>query len=303
MRSVEVEFDVLGPLRVVVDGVDVTPTAPKEKSLLALLAVNRGAVVSTERLLDELWPDLAPERGRRVLQVRVAAVRKLLDRAGAAALVESVAPGYRLRLEPHAVDGDRFERLLHRAREAAAAEDAGGAAAMLADAEALWRGGPYADARGSPTVEIEVARLDELRVVALEERLTAELASGRHIEVAPQLEALVAAYPLRERLWERWILALYRCGRQAEALRAYATTRARLRDELGVTPGAGLRQLEAAVLDQLAELDRDPGAADLDPRERLASGGGATAKVPARVPYVAQSATRTCRPSSPSSAR
>ena len=144
---------------------------------------------------------------------------------------------------------------------------------MLADAEALWRGEPYADARGSPTVEIEAARLDELRVVALEERLTAELASARHIEVAPHLEALVAAYPLRERLWERWILALYRCGRQAEALRACATIRARLRDELGVTPGTGQRELEAAVLDQLAELDPDPGAADLDPPQGLAWGG------------------------------
>ena len=231
----------LGPLEVVINGVDVTPLAPKERALLALLVIRRGRVVGADRLMEELWPALAPDRARRVLQVRVAALRKLLGAADAASLLELVSPGYRLAIADEDVDEHRFFELVDQARGRAAAGDPAEASAMLRDALSLWRGKPLADVQACVRLEAEAARLGEARLGAIEDRIDADLACGRHPTVACELDALVVSHPLRERLWAQRILALYRCGRQAEALRACAEIRDRLHGELGVEPGPALR--------------------------------------------------------------
>jgi DNA-binding SARP family transcriptional activator/pimeloyl-ACP methyl ester carboxylesterase len=257
---VEVAFSILGPLAGVIDGVDVTPPAPKERALLALLVINHGRVVSADRLMEELWPDLAPERARRVLQVRVAAVRKMLGAAKAAPLLELVAPGYRLAIAAEDIDEHRFLTLVERARGQAQAPDPAAAAASLRKALELWRGEPLADVQVCVSLEAEAARLGEARLGAIEDRIEADLACGCHHAVLSELDGLVVTHPLRERLWVQRILALYRCGRETEALRACAVIRRRLVDELGVEPGPALRALEGAVLEQRPELNWSPPA-------------------------------------------
>jgi DNA-binding SARP family transcriptional activator/pimeloyl-ACP methyl ester carboxylesterase len=259
---VEVAVRVLGPLQVVINGVDVTPPARKERALVALLVTSRGRVIGADRLMEELWPSLAADRARRVLQVRVAAVRKLLSTADAASLVELVPPGYRLAIADEDVDEHRFFTLVERARGQARAGDPLLAAATLREALGLWRGEPLADVQACVSLEAEAARLGEARLGAIEDRIDADLACGCHHAVVSELDALVVTEPLRERLWGLRILALYRCGRHAEAVRACALIRSRLVDELGVEPGPALRALEAAVLEQRPELDfsAPPGA-------------------------------------------
>lgn len=268
----EVAVRVLGPLEVVIDGVDVTPPAPKERALLALLVIRRGRVVGADRLMEELWPALPADRARRVLQVRVAAVRKLLGTADAAALLELVSPGYRLAIVDDVVDEHQFFELVGQARGRAAARDPIQASAMLREALSLWRGEPLADVQACVRVEAEAARLGEARLGAIEDRIDADLACGRHLAVACELDALVVSHPLRERLWSQRILALYRSGRQAEALRACTVVRDRLHTELGVEPGPGLRALEAAVLEQRPELDWSALPANALPDVRPSSG-------------------------------
>jgi pimeloyl-ACP methyl ester carboxylesterase/DNA-binding SARP family transcriptional activator len=252
---VDVGIGVLGPLQVVIDGVDVTPRAPKERALLVMLVINRDRVVSVDRLVEELWPKLDADRARRVLQVRVAALRKRLNVGEAAPTLTYVAQGYRLALQTGDVDESQFFALVGQARAQSAAGDTADALVSFRAALDLWRGEPLADLHGCVSHEAEAARLREARLVAVEDRIDAELACGHHREVAAELDALVTTYPLRERLWEQHILASYRCGRQAEALRACSLVRRRLVDELGVEPGPGLRGLEASVLEQKAVLD------------------------------------------------
>jgi DNA-binding SARP family transcriptional activator/pimeloyl-ACP methyl ester carboxylesterase len=252
---VEVALSVLGPLAVVIEGVDVTPPAPKERALLALLIINHGRVVSADRLMEELWPHLTADRARRVLQVRVGALRKMLSAANAAPLLQLVAPGYRLAVAADVVDEHRFHTLVEQARGHAEAADPARAAALLREALDLWRGEPLEDVQVCVSLEAEAARLNEARLGAIEDRIDAELACGCHHTVVSELDGLVVTHPIRERLWGQWILAMYRCGREAEALRACALIRRRLVDELGVEPGRALRALEGAVLDQRPELD------------------------------------------------
>ena len=163
-HGVEVAFSILGPLSAVIDGVDVTPRPQKERALLALLVVNNGRAVSADRLMEELWPDLTADRARRVLQVRVAAVRKMLNTANAASLVELVAPGYQLDVEADLIDEHRFITLVERARGQANAGDPAGAAASLRGALDLWRGEPLADVQVCMGLEAESARLHEARL-------------------------------------------------------------------------------------------------------------------------------------------
>jgi DNA-binding SARP family transcriptional activator len=247
-------FRVLGPLEAEVDGVAVTPTSAKERTLLAVLVMSGGRLVTADRLVEELWPELPADRGRRVLHVRIAALRKLLGRAGAEGLLESAASGYRLAIDPAMVDAGQFEALIERARDHSAAGEPAAAAASLREALALWRGEPLAGVDDCLLLEAEVARLRDARLGAVEDRIEADLACGRHDAVVSELEGLLAANPLRERLWSQRVLALYRCGRQAEALRACSAVRRSLVDELGVEPGPGLRALEQAVLEQRPEL-------------------------------------------------
>jgi DNA-binding SARP family transcriptional activator/pimeloyl-ACP methyl ester carboxylesterase len=278
---VEVAFGVLGPLSGVIDGVDVTPGAQKERALLAMLIINRGRVVSADRLIDELWPDLSVDRARHVLQVRVAAVRKMLSAANAASLLELVAPGYQLAVAADDIDEHRFLTLVERARGQAEAADPAGAAASLREALALWRGEPLADVQVCMSLEAESARLHEARLSAIEDRIDADLACGSHHAVASELDGLVVTHPLRERLWVQRMLALYRCGREAEALRSCASFRRRLADEMGVGPGPALRALEIAVLEQRPELDWRPAvAAGRSNRSRLLQAPAAAARRP-----------------------
>ena len=276
---VEVAFGVLGPLSAVIDGVDVTPRAQKERALLALLVINHGRVVSVDRLMDELWPDLTADRARRALQVRVAAVRKTLNLANAASLLELVAPGYQLAIAADDIDEHRFVTLVERARAQANAADSAGAAASLREALALWRGDPLADVQVCTSLEAESARLNEARLGAIEDRIDAELACGCHQAVASELDGLVVSHPLRERLWVQRALALYRCGREAEAVRSCVSFRRQLGDELGVAPGPALRAVETAVLEQRPELDWPPSAeADRSNRLSLLADPGASGR-------------------------
>jgi DNA-binding SARP family transcriptional activator len=255
-------FRVLGPLEAEVDGVTVTPTAAKERTLLAILVMSGGRVIAADRLVEELWPQLPADRGRRVLHVRIAALRKLLKRAGAEGLIQSAGSGYRLAIDPATVDAGRFEALTERARDHSAAGEPAEAAASLREALALWRGEPLAGIDDCLLLEAEVARLRDARIGAIEDRIEADLACGRHHAVVSELEGLLAANPLRERLWGQRVLALYRCGRQAEALRACSAVRRHLAEELGVEPGPALRAMEQAVLEQRPAL---AGAAALPP--------------------------------------
>ena len=250
-----VEVALLGPLAVSVDGVDATPTAPKERMLLALLAVHAGAVVPDEQLVDAVWPELDLVRGRRVLQVRVTALRKLLERAGAADLILKRGSGYALQSPPVQLDVRRFDAAVRGAHELADQGDHDRAAEVLRQALGLWRGEALVDVDGCLTLEAEAARLRELRVGALELRIRADLSCGRHRSVVAELESLTATHPYREPLWELTALALYRCGRQVDALRVCGDLKRSLRDDLGLDPGPALRRLEQLILEQSSDLE------------------------------------------------
>jgi len=245
---------VLGPLEVVVNGIDVTPRGPKERALLALLALRGGRVVPADRLIEELWPELSAERARHVLQVRIASIRKSLREAGSSG-IEYSSGGYIFDVDSRDVDEGQFRELVDTASRQMAVDDAEAAAATLRSALDLWRGEPLADSRGTLTLDAEAMNLGDARVGALEDRIDADLACGRHRSVVSELEALIAIHPLRERLWAQWVVALYRCGRQAESLRACAQVRRLLAEELGLDPGPVLRATEAAVLSHSADLD------------------------------------------------
>jgi DNA-binding SARP family transcriptional activator len=236
----------LGPIEVERGGAPVALGGQKPRALLAVLALDAGRVVSVDRLVEALWPGEPPETAPHAVQVYVSQLRKAL---GAETLVTR-APGYVLELESEAIDVHRFSRL---AQEGSAALEAGEAAAAevaLREALALWRGPALADFLYEPFAQTQIARLEELRTVVVEERVEADLALGRHVELVSELEALVQAERLRERPRAQLMLALYRSGRQADALAAYRDARETLVDELGIEPGPELKELEAAILRQ-----------------------------------------------------
>ena len=238
------EFRILGPLEVA-NGDGLLPLAgAKQRALLAILLLSANETVSSDRLIDELWGGQSPESARAALQVRVSQLRKALGAAGAAILTRP--PGYVLRLEREQLDLYRFERLVG---EADATEPAA-AAAKLREALALWRGPPLADLAYESFAQLAIRRLVELRLAALEKRIDADLALDRHADVVGELETLVAEHPLRERLRAQLMLALYRCGRQADALGVYRSARAVLVEQLGIEPSPPLRELEQAILRQ-----------------------------------------------------
>ena len=239
------------------DGTHLRIGAGKPGALLTLLLLQPNRVVASSRLVDDLWGGNPPETAAAALQVYVSSLRKALppDR------LITKPPGYLLRVEPGELDLDRFERLLDEGRAALAAGDAVAAGRSLRAALELWHGPPLGELADQPFAAPELGRLEELHAVALEERIEADLASGRHAEVVPELEALVARNPLRERLRAQFMLALYRSGRQADALAQFHAARRTLRDELGIEPGPGLRRLNAAILAQALELELDAGGA------------------------------------------
>jgi DNA-binding SARP family transcriptional activator len=242
------DFRILGPLEVA-DGDETLPVGgAKQRALLAILLLSANEVVSSDRLIDELWGERSPESGRAALQVRVSQLRKMLRAAGAQLLTRS--PGYVLRVDHEQLDLSRFERLV---RESESSEPPI-AAAKLREALALWRGPPLGDLCYEAFAQPAIGRIEELRLAAIEKRVEADLALGRHAELVAELEMLAAEHPLRERLRGQLMLALYRCGRQADALAVYRETVQLLRDELGLEPGPSLRELERMVLEQDAAL-------------------------------------------------
>ncbi|MDQ1423891.1 MAG: hypothetical protein QOD72_1389, partial [Acidimicrobiaceae bacterium] len=256
----EVAFGILGPLRAVIDGLDVTPRPARERALLATLLVANQHVVPVDRLYDELWPALDAEHARHALQVRVASLRKCFDRAGAASLIQHVPGGYLLDVDDGAIDHCRFSALVSQARVQTSRHNVPGASVSLIHALALWRGDALADVGSTLTLEAEAARLNDARIGAIEDRIDADLELGRHHELVSELDGLVTIHPLRERLWAQRILALYRCDRQADALRAASTVRRNLVEQLGVEPGPTLRTLEAGVLEHRGDLRWTPPA-------------------------------------------
>src|SRR4249919_2285788 len=243
------EFLILGPLEVVESGRQIAVAGSKQRALLASLLLQANEVVSRDRLIDELWGSSPPETAPTALQVHVSQLRKALGRD----LILTQPPGYLIRVSDGELDLQRFERLVATAR----AEEPAQAARLLREGLALWRGAPLAEL-GDSFARSERARLEEQRLAALEQRIEAELALGCHAELVPELEGLVREQPLRERLRGQLMLALYRCGRQADALAAYRSARTVLIEDLGIEPGAELRDLEQAILLQSPELDLGP---------------------------------------------
>jgi len=241
------EFGILGELQVVHDGEARELGSLRQRGLLARLLVRAGQPLTTERLIEELWPDEVPETARHTLHVYVSRLRSALgdDRDRLASDVS----GYRLRVSSDELDATRFEQLAASGRAALADGRAADAADGLRAALAQWRGPALSEFADEPFAGTEATRLDQLRLVTLEERLQADLELGRHLEITEELRNLTLEQPYRENLWEQYMLALYRSGRQADALQAYAEARTRLADELGIEPGPGLGRMEQRVLD------------------------------------------------------
>jgi predicted ATPase/DNA-binding SARP family transcriptional activator len=242
------EFRILGPLEVHDRSGAVRVPGAKERALLADLLVHAGRVVAADRLVEDLWGDTPPGNPANTLQGRVSALRRALGPAGAGLVVTS-PPGYRLAVEPEQLDAARFQRLVAEA-DAAAPRDEPRAARLLEAALGLWRGPALAEFADRPWALAEAARLEELRLAAQEALAELRLAGGGHAELVGELEALVATQPLRERRRGQLMLALYRSGRQADALRVYGETRAILAEELGIDPSPELQRLQRAILTQ-----------------------------------------------------
>jgi DNA-binding SARP family transcriptional activator len=252
------QFQILGPLEVRRQGSPVAVGAAKQRALLAILLVHANELVSSDRLIDELWPQ-PPETAANTLQVYVGKLRKALEpgraRGAPAEVLITRAPGYMLRVEAGQLDAERFESLLADGSRAREAGESPTAAELLRDALALWRGDALADFIYEPFAQGEIARLEELRLSALEERIEADLGLGRHAALVGELEGLVREHPLRERLRAQLMLALYRAGRQADALEVYRETRETLDEELGLSPGPALERLQTAILRQEPALE------------------------------------------------
>ena len=251
MAASRLEFRILGPLVVRVDGTSVPIGGPKQRALLALLLLSGNRVVSRDRLIAELFTEQTLNSADHALRNHVSRLRKVLAPAVAdEPRLVARTPGYLLRVEPGELDLERFERLVAEARESRATDDALAAAESLRAAERLWEGRPLADLEFEPFTRVEVERLEELRLAVVEERIDAELALGRQLALVPELEALAAQHPYRERFPAQLMLALYRSGRQAEGLEVYRKTRALLSDELGLEPSVELQELERSILVQ-----------------------------------------------------
>ncbi len=254
------EYGVLGALTAT--GGEPLTLRPRERSILALLLIDRNRIVSTSRIVDEIWSFQPPESANNLIQQYVSRIRgQLRDHGGdeAAARLRTRGPGYLLTCDDAELDAARFESLLDDARDALARRRHEAAVRLLGDGLRMWRGAPFLDVQRMPSVVAEAGRLDEQRLRAVEERLDAELALGRHVRLVSELTALVAVHPFRERLRGQLMLALYRSGRQVEALEQYRETRRMMMLELGVEPGYELRRLEGAILNSAPNLTAPEG--------------------------------------------
>lgn len=246
------DFRILGPLEVRDDRGELSLGGGKQRALLALLLIHPNESLSTDRLIDELWDEQPPPTAAKILQNYVSQLRRVLsdDR------LQTQARGYSLRVEPGELDLDRFRQRFEEGKRAQAAGDAERASLLLTEALSLWRGSPLADFAYEPFARDEISRLEELHLSALIERIDADLALGKHSDLVGELETLVARQPLQERLRGQLMLALYRSGRQAEALQVYQDVRRTLVEELGLDPGQALQHLEKAILTQDPALEQ-----------------------------------------------
>ncbi|WP_345526270.1 BTAD domain-containing putative transcriptional regulator [Nocardioides endophyticus] len=264
------EVSVLGPVEVSLAGAPVDLGTPKQRALVAALALSRGWPVSVDGIVDLLWEDHAPPGVTATLQAYVSQLRRVMEpdraRRAPATVLVTVAPGYALRVPDESVDAYRFEQAVTGVRRSLQplppwgpsplpAAELRDLAAVLDQALGWWRGVPYSELGDADPAVAERARLEELRLVAREDRAVLELALGRHASVSAELEAMTAAHPLRERLWALWAVALTRSGRQADALDVLARVRTILDEELGLEPSAELRELQTAVLRQDPDLE------------------------------------------------
>jgi len=253
------EFRILGPLEVCAEGRPLPLPGAKQRALLTALLLHAGQVVASDRLVEDLWSDEPATTAMNALWVQITRLRKLLEpdraRGEPARLLLTRPPGYLLRVEPDQFDLHRFERLVGEGRQALAAGALERAAAALRRALELWRGPPLADLAAERFLQGHIVRLEEERLAAVCDRIDADLACGRHGVLVAELEDLTAAQPLRERFRGQLMLALYRSGRQADALDAYRRTQRTLAEELGIEPSPELRRLERAILTQDPALD------------------------------------------------
>jgi DNA-binding SARP family transcriptional activator len=247
-----VDLRILGPLEVWHEGRQIPVRGAKQRALLAVLALHANEVVSSDRLLDDLWGANPPEAGQTALRVRVSQLRKSLGPVGDR--VATRVPGYVLELEDDELDLRRFEQLV----SASGGQPPESATELLREALALWRGSPLEEFAYEGFAQTAIARLEEVRLGAVELRIAADLELGRHREVVPELEGLAREFPLREGPTRQLMLALYRAGRQADALQAFRKTRARLADELGLRPTPALQELEVSILRHDPALDVSP---------------------------------------------
>jgi YVTN family beta-propeller protein len=259
---VRVEYRVLGPFEVRRGDDPVRLPTGNERALLAMLLLHANEPVSSDRLIDALWGEAPPPSAAKMVQIYISRLRQRLDpepaadAGDAAAVLVTHAAGYQLRVDPGTSDLDEFIQLRGEGTRALASRNHARAVAKLSQALALWRGPALADFSFAAFAQQEIARLDELRLATLEDRIEAELALGRHADLVGELRALVASNPLRERLRGQLILALYRSGQQADALAEYRETRRTLVDELGIEPGEELQELERAILRHDPTLDQ-----------------------------------------------
>jgi len=248
------EFRVLGPLEVWHERGEVSLGGTKVRALLVMLLLHPNEVVPTDRLIDDLWGEDSPERAAAALRVNVSRLRKTLPQD----VLTTRSPGYVLRVGPDELDLHRFERLVDEGRSLLARGLTADASVRLREALSLWRGPALADFAYESFAQAAIARLEEIRLAAVELRIDADLALGRHHELVGELEAHVAEHPLRERLQMFLMTALYRSGRQAEALDSYHDARRALVDELGINPSTALQELERAILRHDPTLDVEP---------------------------------------------
>lgn len=256
------EFRILGPLQVVAGERAVEVGGPKVRTLLAALVVDAGRVVAKDRLFEILWGPEPPDGAPATLQSHVSHLREALEpgrASGAASIVVARDPGYLLAADPQRdVDAGRFEALAAEGSRALSDGSPAQAAGLLRTALGLWRGHPLAEFTFAPFAQADIAWLSELRLRVLEDRIDADLALGRHADLAGELRRIVGEQPLRERLWGQLMLALYRSGRQADALRAYSELREVLGEQLGIDPSPALARLEEAILLQKPDLNWEP---------------------------------------------
>jgi DNA-binding SARP family transcriptional activator len=260
------DFLLLGPLEAVVEGASIRLPARKPRALLAVLLLSRNRVVSVGELIDDLWGEEPPDTATSALQVYVSQLRKAIG----ADRVLTKPPGYAVRVEESELDLDRFERLVREGRELLAAGEADEASQQLRQALELWRGPALAEFSSEPFALEAGQRLEEEQLAALEDRIEADLALDRHVQLVPELEELVARAPFRERLRRHLMLALYRSGRQADALELYRRTRKTFADELGIEPSPELQELERSILrhEEALQPARAPRAARERPAPR-----------------------------------